>query len=427
MIDYRPFLFSAIALALSTSPSEAQSSSCSAEVVFILDTSGSMSEEVGALCAVIDSVEQALLDQNIIPITHEYRIVPSTSVTPPPGCVQNVVTTDFGTTVPGPNPGGCANPFPNTEPGRESWGPATAVIAANFPWTPGYARIVVPISDEFSCLGGTGTPDAADVASVDNAVSVCLVNNCYAFPIRANGPSNAALEVLMSTLATGTGGTLLFSNDPPMDMAAAIESAVFTTCVEQVPDIESPDGVDLAASVGAPLSFPIVASDPNGDMITLSASQLPAGATTTPALPLTGPGFVSTLCEWTPASEGTFVFGFEVVDSAFQLSTLDVVITVAPATGPTFIRGDFDGGGVVNVADAIQIVTWLFVSGARSPTCVDAADANDDGQINASDVIHTLAWLFSVGSPTIPAPYPNCGPDPTGDSVGCLQGPIACP
>lgn len=414
-------------VALTASDLRGQGSSCFAEVVFILDTSGSMTEEITALCSVIDAVEQALIAQNIIPITHEYRIVNSTSVNLPAGCVQNVLTTAFGSAVPGPSPSACMNPFPNTESGQESWGPATAVIAANFPWTPGYARIVVPISDEFSCLGGTGTPDASDIDAVQNAIVVCVTNNTYAFPIRANGPSNVALEMLMADLANGTGGAVLLSNDPPLDMAAAIEAAAFTTCMEQVPNIESPAGLDLPATVGSLLTFPILASDPNGDTITLSAPLLPLGATTTPMLPITAIGSVGVTCAWTPTTPGMFTFAFEVVDSALQLSTLDVVVTVTPSVGPTFIRGDFDGAGVVNVADPIQTVSWLFVPGSASLLCADAGDSNDDGQVNASDVVYTLAWLFAVGSPPIPSPYFACGTDPTVDALDCAMPPDHCP
>ena len=45
---------------------------------------------------------------------------------------------------------------------------------------------------------------------------------------------------------------------------------------------------------------------------------------------------------------------------------------------------------------------------------MDAADANDDGQVNIADAIALLGHLFG-GVPSLPAPFPGCGTDPTGD------------
>ena len=54
----------------------------------------------------------------------------------------------------------------------------------------------------------------------------------------------------------------------------------------------------------------------------------------------------------------------------------------------TFIRGDANGDGKVNVTDALITLGYLFLKGER-PNCFDAADANDDGKINIHDPITT--------------------------------------
>ncbi len=83
---------------------------------------------------------------------------------------------------------------------------------------------------------------------------------------------------------------------------------------------------------------------------------------------------------------------------------------------PVFRRGDVDGNGVLEIADAIVELQWLFL-GAEPPACLDAADANDDGENNISDPITALSYLF-LGARNIPAPGPEtCGEDPTDDTI----------
>jgi hypothetical protein len=68
----------------------------------------------------------------------------------------------------------------------------------------------------------------------------------------------------------------------------------------------------------------------------------------------------------------------------------------------------------VNIADAVAVLTWLFVD-PSTVTCPDAADANDDEQANVADAVYILQWLFINGpQPPPPFPIPDCGPDTTG-------------
>ncbi|MEC9477270.1 MAG: proprotein convertase P-domain-containing protein [Planctomycetota bacterium] len=85
--------------------------------------------------------------------------------------------------------------------------------------------------------------------------------------------------------------------------------------------------------------------------------------------------------------------------------------------GSGFIRGDCNSDGGINIADAIFVLGNLFSGGPDGP-CIDSCDANDDGALNIADAIYTLANLFS-GGPNPPDPFPNCGPDPTDDPLGC--------
>ena len=89
--------------------------------------------------------------------------------------------------------------------------------------------------------------------------------------------------------------------------------------------------------------------------------------------------------------------------------------------GPQFRRGDSNGDGGFNIADAVYLLAALF-SGGPASACSDASDANDDGGVNIADAIFKLATLFSGGAP-LPAPGSvDCGLDPTEpDGLDCAN------
>ncbi len=90
---------------------------------------------------------------------------------------------------------------------------------------------------------------------------------------------------------------------------------------------------------------------------------------------------------------------------------------------PTFIRGDANSDGVVDVGDVQFSLMTLFVGEAQ--VCSDGQDTNDDGVIDISDPIFTLLYLFAGGLPPH-APFPACGIDPTPDALDCVSFP-PCP
>ncbi|MBT5736939.1 MAG: hypothetical protein HOI29_00020 [Planctomycetes bacterium] len=82
-----------------------------------------------------------------------------------------------------------------------------------------------------------------------------------------------------------------------------------------------------------------------------------------------------------------------------------------------FIRGEINGDTSINIADAMFLLSQLF-SGGPEGSCADANDVNDDGSVNLGDPITLLAYLFSGGvNPS--NPFPTCGIDPSGDTLGC--------
>ena len=87
---------------------------------------------------------------------------------------------------------------------------------------------------------------------------------------------------------------------------------------------------------------------------------------------------------------------------------------------PLMRRGDCNADGQLNIADAIAVLSLLFL-GSGDPPCADACDINDDGQIDIADPVFLLDWLFGNGG-TLPEPYPFCGNDPTADPLDCIEG-----
>jgi len=83
----------------------------------------------------------------------------------------------------------------------------------------------------------------------------------------------------------------------------------------------------------------------------------------------------------------------------------------------TFIRGDVNEDKTVDMSDPLAILGFLF-RGTTTPACKDAADANDDGAVDITDPIRILFSLF-LGAPSLAAPYPDEGFDPTEDPVVC--------
>ncbi len=98
----------------------------------------------------------------------------------------------------------------------------------------------------------------------------------------------------------------------------------------------------------------------------------------------------------------------------------DGLVCVPEPGKDLFKRGDANDDGIVDLADPIFIINYLFVGGPE-PHCLDAGDSNDDGNnLDVSDVIYTIQWMFSGGLPP-PPPHPDCSPDPTSDGLECVS------
>lgn len=197
------------------------------EVVFVMDTSGSMRDEAAALCTTIGQVVTELGELGIE--VHPYFY----GITQTPGgefgCLTDHVVGLFGPTVPGDS---ATCPFPDTLSAYESWGPATAIVAQDFPWGAATTKMIVPISDEGPCDGsrpeGCADP-GADRDSITNAIAIALANGVIVSPIAGSG-SDACVLNLGTALANGTGGIAVESKNPKLDFSDALTSVILNRC-----------------------------------------------------------------------------------------------------------------------------------------------------------------------------------------------------
>ncbi|MDD4052155.1 MAG: dockerin type I repeat-containing protein [candidate division Zixibacteria bacterium] len=74
----------------------------------------------------------------------------------------------------------------------------------------------------------------------------------------------------------------------------------------------------------------------------------------------------------------------------------------------TYIVGDVNDDGKINIGDAIYIIRWIF-SGGFVPPHLPTVDVNCDGAYNIGDAVYIISYIFRSG----PCP---CGP-PTGGLV----------
>jgi hypothetical protein len=138
------------------------------------------------------------------------------------------------------------------------------------------------------------------------------------------------------------------------------------------------------------------------------------GVTRTVSLPETASGEFSTVSFTADLSAGTNMI---ILATNADRESADID-WIAFSTSASFLRMDAAADGTIDIADALFVLSYLFVGGAV-PTCLDAADGNDDGAVDISDAVQTLLYLFRQAEPP-PDPFGTCGGDPTPDALGCL-------
>ncbi|NCG55723.1 MAG: hypothetical protein GWP35_02340 [Proteobacteria bacterium] len=114
---------------------------------------------------------------------------------------------------------------------------------------------------------------------------------------------------------------------------------------------------------------------------------------------------------------GTHVWELVGVSNGLSSAGSSCTVDVTGPIGFLFLRGDANSDSLVNLADSISILEYLF-SGGPPSSCQSSMDVNDSGTINIADAINLLAYLFSGGLPP-ELPFPTPGVDPTPDALPC--------
>lgn len=104
----------------------------------------------------------------------------------------------------------------------------------------------------------------------------------------------------------------------------------------------------------------------------------------------------------------TSVFRINIApDAAFGTYSVTVTATGGGITHEkeliynVMVRGDCNGDGLVNLADIVFLINYLF-RGGPPPSIPQAGDANCDGRVNLVDLVYLINYIFRSG------PAPSC-------------------
>jgi uncharacterized repeat protein (TIGR01451 family) len=183
------------------------------DVVFLLDTSGSMRDEWQDMCTIIDEIVTSL--EEYANITYKiYGLGDATewSVDPTAGYTS---CADGGWSV-GYYNGANLSLTGYEARACECWGLGTAGVARYYNWREDAVRVIFPIADEGPYDGGTdysSIMSAEDNQSVVDAISECKANSVITYPMYGDRHGIEYTKIQMEKLADGTGGKIAYWKD----------------------------------------------------------------------------------------------------------------------------------------------------------------------------------------------------------------------
>ena len=279
-------------------------------------------------------------------------------------------------------------------------GAAFNVATRAFTWTPtysqagSYANVHFQVSDgsltDFEDI--TITVNNVNQAPVMNSIGNRTVNegSVLSFTVSATDPDGDAITYSASSLPSGASfnaSTRTFSWTPSYAQSGTYNNVHFEvtdgslTASENIRiTVNNVNGPPVLSSIGnksvnegSLLSFTISATDPDGDTMTYSASNLPSGASFNAG---------TRTFSWTPSyvQAGTYsAVHFQVSDGSLTASE-DIVVTVTEQ----YANWDPNADGGSNVLDLIVVGQHWGETG--TPGWI-RPDANGDGTISVLDSI----------------------------------------
>lgn len=221
-------------------------------------------------------------------------------------------------------------------------------------------------------LFNSGTID--NVAGVVTHVWGNILNTSGAPKNISTSGTFAIINITASNTAAGTSPLALIGVPPisvlvsdPEGNAVPISVINGTMKVNRAPELDSIG--DKSVNGGQTLTFTITATDPDGDSLTYSASNLPSGASFNPS---------SKTFSWNPSyfQAGSYQVHFEVNDNGGLTDSETITITVNNAYSPYDINKD----NIIDVSD-LTIVGQHY--GEENPTY----DLNHDGVVDVEDLV----------------------------------------
>jgi hypothetical protein len=172
------------------------------DAILLVDTSDSMTAELGALCAEIQDVvgdmeRRGITVNDVVLGVAETRACADAHVV---RLIPEGQTRD-----------------------REDWGLAVADLAQHYAWTPGAARLIIPLSNE-GPLGGDPV-DGEDERAIQAAIQAAQAQGVMVSPLLGR-EFNPEVEPLARDLAQETGGRVFLSKRPDEDLADGLRDLI---------------------------------------------------------------------------------------------------------------------------------------------------------------------------------------------------------
>jgi hypothetical protein len=252
--------------------------------------------------------------------------------------------------------------------------PNNAIAGMQFDLSYNPSIVTVNSVAEGNLLNQAGANTYFNPGQINNTVgTITGVFGAITSPGQTVAASGTFAIITMTASSTGGSCPLTLSNVIVGDSGghSVPVSLTNSTITVNRPPVLSSIG-DKTVNEGHLLSFTLLATDPDGDTLTYSASSLPSGATFNPA---------TKTFTWTPSyrQAGSYSsVSFTVSDSKAN-DNETITITVS-----NVYQTDFNGDGKVNVLDIISIAQHWNETGINGWI---TQDIDENGMINVLDII----------------------------------------
>ena len=251
------------ALVLLCVPTRAEALQCKVDVVYLLDVSSSMDDEIKALCTTINSFADLLAAHNV-DARHEIFALHDR----PTACGEETTRSRFGDAR-----GGVRS--------IEDWGRGVSVVALKYVWQDNAVRLIVPISDEGPSEGDPIDQEDEDV--IKQAIAWAKDKEVVVSPIVGTDASEGVFD-LAQKIASETKGKVFPSEQPDEDIFDGIFGQIREACLLQ--QVQIPDVIGLsreqavARLSGAGLALGRASDKPSSQALgTIFEQNPPAGTT----------------------------------------------------------------------------------------------------------------------------------------------------